>query len=176
MGLFWKRKKSIKPSVLFKIAEYGMWKFSFNGMCMNGYFEIFMFNIWFLIGVFEESNIDCSIVKGEIGDCLKSVSGALSLVGVKDHWNLYFSRVIGWKTDLDGLNESNYPITKQYMPTYIYFHFVIDPLERLSSQNIFDEIIKNTFGDDDFLFYFCEHCNWLVDEALKHKKNENSFL
>jgi hypothetical protein len=149
---------------IFKVAEKGMYNFNFP-ITKEGRFEILMFDIWLGRKLMEEqnANVDYIGIQNRIEDYLKQIVLKLELPTEKKYERVYLFREDGWEHDVMGLIHSDYPRTKQFLPSYMHLCIVAKPLLVFDDETTTKKIEEASLSDVvDFLGPFCEHYSWLV--------------
>lgn len=138
MGLFDSFRKTQKNDILniiVPLAEEGVRNIEsdFKPTTKEGKFEIFMFNIFLGWMYFlERDKIDTS---SDIGNqkLLKLFEYSLKQNikwEISDLVVVYKERFRSYKEDLSGIQKSNYPKTKQYLPAYTFNSMYYEPLKK----------------------------------------------
>lgn len=170
MGLFnfFKGKKNDVLTSIFAIAEKGIYNTDIV-TSQAGKFEIIMFDIWMGTMLVEEKkiNIDYVSMQNRIEDFLKQTAKNLGLPIEKKYESIYLFRQEGWEHDIMGLIHSDYPRTKQFLPSYMYLCMIEKPLVVFDEETIEKEINKICIDKlVNFLDPFCKHYSWLVETIM----------
>jgi len=174
MGIF-NFSKSVKPDILgtiCPIAEEGVNYLEQNYKSVNntGKFEIYMFNI--LLGWMYYLERDQINIQSDIGNqkLLKLYEYSLKS-GIK--WKitqmveLYKERFKSFKKDIQGLQKSNYPETKQYLPAYTFSVIYYEQLEKYPDMDWTDYNDENKFDTEknkelsEFTGTLIDQINWI---------------
>ena len=127
-------------NIIVPLAEEGVKKMEndFKHATNEGKFEIFMFNVFIGWMYFLERNeIDTA---SDIGNqkMLKLFEYSLKQNikwKISDLVEIYKERFRSYKMDLSGLQNSNYPKTKQYLPAYTFNSMYYEPLKKHQNLN-----------------------------------------
>lgn len=166
--LFSKESKDDILTSIFKVAEKGMRNINFP-LTREGQFEVLMFDIWLGTRLMEEQNIeiDCVVLQNRIEDYLKQAIPKIGLPIEKKYERVYIFREEGWEHDVRGLIHSDYPRTRQFLPSYMYLCMVAKPLLVFDNKTTANKIEEVSLSDvADFLGPFCEHYSWLIKAIM----------
>lgn len=166
-----KSKDDILTSI-FQIAEKGMRNTNF-ALTKEGQFEVLMFDIWLSTRLIEKQHvkIDCMVMQNRIEDYLKQTVQKIGLPIENKYERVYIFREEGWEHDVMGLIHSDYPRTRQFLPSYMYLCMVAEPLLVFDDETIANKLEDISLSDvADFLGPFCEHYSWLVKTVMNLMK------
>lgn len=170
--LFSKKSKDDILTSIFKVAEKGMYNINF-ALTREGQFEVLMFDIWLGTRLMEEQNIEIDYVvwQNRIEDYLKQIIRKKGLPIENKYERVYAFREEGWEHDIMGLIHSDYPRTRQFLPSYMYLCMVAEPLLVFDDETTVNKIEEVPLSDvADFLSPFCEHYSWLIKTVMNLKK------